>query len=328
MYHKKRSCIDRKRLLHYPRTTILSRKFYQYILMDQEGIVQLYKGIRRIRRFEEEVVLLCQEQALSTSFLSYRNQEAIAVGATSVIEADDFIISSGCCHGLFLARGGAMAQLFSELLGKESGCCGGNAGITNVFDVEHRYIGGWALSATQIPIAAGFAYAQVHHAVPNVTLCFLSNADLANGLFYETAALAKLWEIPLIFIVQNCHQNFTDYQRARPSLLTAAYGNNHENIDGHDIFAVRAAVHTAVTAARENRTATIVEAHTLLSVPKLQEPSKVDPLSILAAKIAVFGKEEAKATADQEIEVEITQAKHLADSAPLKQSEENRGDLT
>ena len=180
--------------------------------MDQEEIIQLYKDMQRIRRFEEEAIILCQQYKIHTNLYSCKNLEAIAVGVTSVMETDDFVLSSCRGHGIYLARGGSMRELFAEILGHTGGCCGGNAGPLNIFDVEHRFIGGWSITGTQIPIAAGFAYAQSYHEVPNVTLCFLDNDDLKSGLLYETASLAKTWKLPLVFILQNQHSTLECYK--------------------------------------------------------------------------------------------------------------------
>ena len=281
--------------------------------MDQEEIIQLYKEMRRIRRFEEEATLLSQQYKIHTNLYSYKNREAIAVGATSVMEADDFVLSSCRGHGFYLARGGSMRELFAELLGHSGGCCGGNAGLLNIFDIEHRYIGGWSITGAQISIAAGFAYAQVYHDVPNVTLCFLSNDDLSNGLLYETASLEKKWELRLVFILQNQHTVLEDFKNLKSSIFIRPAEFNYDSINGLDLFAVRGAVHTAITAARESHLSSIIEAHTILENDTTSE--EYDSLFILGKKLTAFGKSEARNNMDKEVEAEIQQSKRFLDTS-------------
>ncbi len=291
--------------------------------MDQELLAQLYKDMRRIRRFEETALDFCRGGR--GQVLSYRNKEAVAVGVTSVIDPDDFVISSCYCHGIFLARGGAMRELFAEQLGRSGGCSGGAAGLLNVFDIEHRYIGGWSLTGMQASIAAGFAYAQVHHNVPNVTICFITDRDIRNGILYEVAELADEWSLPLVFVYEHSHTDLASYKERKTcnfSLLS------QESIDGHDLFAVRGAIFSAITKARETHSSTFVEAHVVSGTLRDELVLELDPLVIMSKKLDAFKMSSIRERIDTEIETELQQALRFADtSLPAQATNEGLGDL-
>ena len=128
--------------------------------MDQELIADLYRQMLRIRRFEEEAARLYTERKIGGFLHLYIGQEAIAVGASSVLEERDCVLTTYRCHGHFLARGGSARSGMAELLGKATGCALGRGGSMHFFDAAHNFMGGWGIVGAHIPPATGVAFAQ------------------------------------------------------------------------------------------------------------------------------------------------------------------------
>jgi len=274
--------------------------------MDQELIIEFYREMLRIRRFEETAQQLIYEKHFNTPFFSARKREAVAVGVASVMEEDDFVLSSTSCFPIYLARGGDITALFAELAGKKFGCCQGRTGLLNLFDIEHRIIGGWSLSGVHLPLAVGFSFAQLHHEVSNVTVCFLNNADIASGFFYETINLVNLWHLPVIFILQHQHNLFLNYKQQKHALLANLKGFNCESVDGINVFNIRGAVHIAMAAARDEHLSSLIEVH----IPPIDcDEIESDPLNVLVKKLNAFKKYDERQKVQAEIEKEIMQAK-------------------
>lgn len=109
--------------------------------MEQELLTELYSKMLRIRRFEEEAARLYTEKKIGGFLHLYIGQEAVAVGALSVLTERDYVMTAYRCHGHFLARGGSPRAGMAELMGKETGCAKGRGGSMHFYDVERRFMG-------------------------------------------------------------------------------------------------------------------------------------------------------------------------------------------
>ena len=104
--------------------------------MDQELIADLYRQMLRIRRFEEEAARLYTERKIGGFLHLYIGQEAVAVGAMSVLETADCVVTAYRCHGHYLAKGGNSRAGMAELLGKATGCAKGRGGSMHFYDTS------------------------------------------------------------------------------------------------------------------------------------------------------------------------------------------------
>lgn len=303
--------------------------------MDQELITDLYRQMLRIRRFEEEAARLYTERKIGGFLHLYIGQEAVAVGALSVLEDRDCVMTGYRCHGHYLARGGNPREGMAELLGKETGCAKGRGGSMHFYDAKRNFMGGWGIVGGQCPMAAGLAFAQKYKNTDGVTICFLGDGAVNIGGFHEALSLSALWKLPVIFVIEN---NFfamgTPLSKTSPtedlSIRALAYPMARDIVDGHDIFAVRASVHTAVRRAREQKLPTLIEAktyryrgHSMADPAKyrtkddLEEWTRRDPIKTLAAKLESLGLKEMTLHIEQEIEAEIQDAVKFAEESPM-----------
>jgi TPP-dependent pyruvate/acetoin dehydrogenase alpha subunit len=160
----------------------------------------LYRSLYRIRKFEETILENFPRGVFSGTTHTYLGQEADAVGVLSVIQADDIVFSNHRCHGHFLAYGGNPRTLFAELMGRSTGVCGGRGGSQHLH-WQNFYSNG--IQGGIIPIATGMALAEKHKRSGSVTIAFMGDGTLGEGIVYEAFNLAALWRTPILFVLEN-----------------------------------------------------------------------------------------------------------------------------
>jgi TPP-dependent pyruvate/acetoin dehydrogenase alpha subunit len=163
-------------------------------------ITDLYRSLYRIRRFEETVLENFPKGIFSGTTHTYLGQEANAVGALRHLQDGDIVFSNHRCHGHFLAYGGAPHHLFAELMGKESGVCGGRGGSQHL-QWKNFYSNG--VQGGIVPIATGMALAEKHKHSGAVTITFLGDGTLGEGVIYEALNMASLWQAPILYVLEN-----------------------------------------------------------------------------------------------------------------------------
>ncbi|MBA3250963.1 MAG: thiamine pyrophosphate-dependent dehydrogenase E1 component subunit alpha [Geodermatophilaceae bacterium] len=221
-----------------------------------------------IRRFLEKVdVLYRQGQMHGPAHLGL-GQEAIAVGAASVLRPDDYSIGTYRGHAHALARGAPPEAVLAELLGREGGICGGKGGSMHITSVEHGYYGSYAIVGAHLPIAVGLAWASRIKKTGQVTICFFGDGAVNIGAFHEAVNLAALWALPIVFVCEN--NQYMEYSPIssmipveRPAASRAsAYGLEPLVVDGNDVSAVAELVGAAVDKARDGGGPALIEADT------------------------------------------------------------------
>lgn len=303
--------------------------------MDQELIAELYKKMLLIRRLEEEAARLYTERKIGGFLHLYIGQEAVAVGSISVLEPRDYVMSAYRCHGHFIARGGSPRATVAELLGKETGCAKGRGGSMHFYDTNINFMGGWGIVGAQIPLAAGLGFASKYNETGAVTICYLGDGAINIGSFHEGLSLSALWKLPVIFVIEN--NGFamgTPLNKTSPtedlSIRALAYPMARDTVDGHDIFAVRAAVHAAVVRAREHSLPTLIEAktyryrgHSMADPGNYRTKEEIeawkarDPIEMLGRKLTSLGLEKRRKQIDQDVEAEVTDAVQFAEASPF-----------
>lgn len=163
-------------------------------------IQTLYRGMLRIRRFEETVLDEFSRGRFHGTTHTYLGQEANAVGVLSHLEPDDIVISNHRCHGHFLAYGGDMHGLFAELMGRSTGVCGGRGGSQHLH--WRNFYSNGILGGT-VPIATGMALGEKYKGSDVITIVFLGDGTMGEGVVYETLNMASLWSAPILFVVEN-----------------------------------------------------------------------------------------------------------------------------
>jgi TPP-dependent pyruvate/acetoin dehydrogenase alpha subunit len=162
----------------------------------------LYRALYRIRRFEETILDNFPRGIFFGTTHTYMGQEANAVGVLSNIQNNDIVFSTHRCHGHFLAYGGEPHALFAELMGRVTGVCGGRGGSQHLH-WKNFYSNG--ILGGIIPIATGMALAEKYKHSGSVTIAFLGDGTLGEGVIYEAFNMASLWKAPILYVLENNH---------------------------------------------------------------------------------------------------------------------------
>ena len=236
-------------------------------LPDEETCRELLELMALIRRFEEEAGRQYQKAKAGGFLHLAAGEEATIVGTTSVMRDEDYLIGAYRTHGHAIARGTDPKNVMAELFGRVDGTSGGRGGSMHVFDLEHRFMGGYGIVGGSLPLAAGLALASDYTGADSVTVCMFGDGASNAGNFGETMNLAALWRLPVVFLVENNlygmgtsierHSAVTDLSKKAEGL-----GVPGVRVDGMDVLAVREVVSEHIRQAREDRRPTLVEAFT------------------------------------------------------------------
>lgn len=167
-----------------------------------------------IRKVEESLLDLFSKGKLFGTTHTYIGQEANAVGIISNMNKDDIIFSNHRCHGHYLTFTDDVKGLIAELMGKNTGVCGGKGGS------QHICKGNFYSNGVQggiVPNAVGMAYAEKKLGRKSITAVFLGDGTLGQGVVYEAMNIASLWSLPIIFVIENNY-----YAQSTPSYLQLA----------------------------------------------------------------------------------------------------------
>ncbi|HCS40226.1 MAG TPA: pyruvate dehydrogenase [Anaerolineaceae bacterium] len=163
---------------------------------------EYYRDMLRIRRFEETVLEEFKRGVFSGTTHTSIGQEADAVGVIRQLLPDDIILTNHRCHGHFLAYGGDMRALFAELMGRQTGICGGRGGSQHIH-YKNLYSNG--VQGGIVPIAVGMALAEKQKKSEAAVVVFIGDGTLGEGVIYEAFNMASLWSAPLLIVVENNH---------------------------------------------------------------------------------------------------------------------------
>jgi TPP-dependent pyruvate/acetoin dehydrogenase alpha subunit len=164
--------------------------------------LRFYRRMRFIRRFEETLLQLFEEGILNGTTHCYIGQEANAVALFEHIRSEDHVFSNHRCHGHYLAQSGDALGLLAEIMGKEAGVCRGIGGSQHISAPGFKSNG--ILGGT-VPTAAGIAMAMKLRGSDQISVVFMGDGTMGEGVVYETLNIAALWKLPLLFVVENNH---------------------------------------------------------------------------------------------------------------------------
>jgi len=160
----------------------------------------LYRALYQIRKFEETVLVNFPRGIFYGTTHTCLGQEANAVGALTPIQENDIVFSNHRCHGHFLAYGGDPKALFAEMMGRVTGICGGRGGSQHL---HWRNFFSNAIQGGIVPIATGMALAEKYKRSGAITIAFLGDGTLGEGVIYEAFNMASLWRIPILYVLEN-----------------------------------------------------------------------------------------------------------------------------
>jgi TPP-dependent pyruvate/acetoin dehydrogenase alpha subunit len=226
-----------------------------------------YERMVEIREFERVTnELFAAGSIRGTTHLAV-GQEALAVGIASILKADDVVAATYRSHAIALALGLSPHSVLAEIMGKETGCCGGVGGSMHMCDMSVGLLPTSAIIGAGVPIATGAALAFQIQKSDRVSVALFGDGSTNIGAFHEGLNLASIWNLPVIFICDN--NVYGEYSRIDITtpiedlhMRAESYAMPHFALDGMDIHAVRKGVTEAVERARSGGGPTLIEAKT------------------------------------------------------------------
>lgn len=169
-----------------------------------DQLIAFYKEMLLGRRFEERAGQLYVQQKFSGFCHLYIGQEAVSTGCLNAIrKKQDYVIGGYRDHVQPMVLGMTARAVMAELLGKVTGCSRGKGGSMHMFSAEHRYLGGHGIVGGQAALAAGVGWKIKYSKEDLVCLCFIGDAAINQGQFHEAMNMAAIWNLPVIFIIEN-----------------------------------------------------------------------------------------------------------------------------
>jgi pyruvate dehydrogenase E1 component alpha subunit len=234
---------------------------------ERELLLSLHRRMLEIRLFEDEVMRLFMQNLVRGSTHLYQGQEAVAVGACSMLHPGDTMTCTYRGHGAVLAMGAPLDRSMAEILGKANGLCQGKGGSMHLTDVSVGALGSFAVVGAHLPFTAGTALAAQYLGTGAVSLAFFGDGTTNIGAFHEALNLAAIWKLPAVFVCENnLYGEYSPLATTTPVDRLAdragAYAMAAEQVDGNDVLAVRTVVGAAVERARAGDGPSLIEALT------------------------------------------------------------------
>jgi acetoin:2,6-dichlorophenolindophenol oxidoreductase subunit alpha len=216
--------------------------------------LRMYRNMLAIRLFEAQVNDLYTRALMPGLAHLYIGEEAVAVGVCEALEKSDYITSTHRGHGHCLAKGASPDLMFAELLGKKSGYCKGKGGSMHIADPATGNLGANAIVCGSAGIATGAAFSAKRLGNGRVSVCFIGEGALGQGVLYEEMNLAQLFKLPVIFVCENnLYTEYTHFSETTAGDILSragAFGLHVASVDGQDVRAVHAAASSLVEKAR------------------------------------------------------------------------------
>jgi TPP-dependent pyruvate/acetoin dehydrogenase alpha subunit len=305
---------------------------------EAERYLGLYRRMRLIRRFEDEVQSLFQEGLVHGTTHLCSGQEAGPVGVCDALGDEDRVAGTYRGHGHALALGVEPERLLAELLGRATGVCGGRSGSMNVIDLEHRLVGCYGIVGGSIAAATGVGLALKRRG--GVAVAFFGDGATNQGYFHECLNFAKVHELPVVYVCENnLYGEFTPFENVTAGAIAErprTLGLPTVTIDGNDVWTVTATAAEVVERARAGGGPQFVESLTYRYVGhsrsdpgkyrkdgELDEWKARDPLLVARAGLAErYGTTaEAIDAVDADVEQEIAATVEAAKAAPFPDPE-------
>ena len=304
----------------------------------------LYRQMTRIRKFEEKTHELYKAGRLTgMSPHLCIGEEASAVGVISVLNPDDYILSTHRGHGHCLAKGAQMGKMYAELFGKETGYCHGRGGSMHIADVAQGNLGANGIVGAGMPIALGAGFSILKKQTNQVVVCFFGDAATNQGSFHEAMNMSKAFHLPIVWVCENNLYGLStpiEKVAATPMLSDRAkgYAMPGVSVDGMDVEAVRAAAVEAVHRARLGGGPTLLEIRTYRyfghgasdhrpyrTREEEQEWWKRCPVASYRARLLAEGMitESELAALEKEIDAEVEAGVAFAESSPDPKPQES-----
>jgi pyruvate dehydrogenase E1 component alpha subunit len=310
--------------------------FEQIAEFSQEQELKALREMLAIRRFEEKAGQLYGMGLIGGFCHLYIGQEAVVVGMQMALKEGDQVITGYRDHGHMLATGMDMNGVMAELTGRRGGYSRGKGGSMHMFSREKHFYGGHGIVGAQVSLGTGLAFANKYRGTDNIAVAYFGDGAANQGQVYESFNMAKLWKLPVIYVVENNRYGMgTAYTRASSTTDFSQRGRSFdipgEKVDGMDVRATYAAAQRAVEYARSGQGPYILEmetyryrGHSMSDPAKYRSKEEVqkmreehDPIEQVRKRLLSAGVAEDELNAmDKDIRAVVNAAAEFASSDP------------
>ena len=306
--------------------------------LSKEQELAAYREMLLIRRFEEKAGQMYGMGLIGGFCHLYIGQEAVVTGVTMASrKGEDAQITGYRDHGHMLVMGLDPKGVMAELTGRQGGLSKGKGGSMHMFSNEHRFYGGNGIVGAQVSLGTGLAFASKYRGDNTVSISYFGDGAANQGQVYESFNMAKLWNLPAVYIVENNRYGMgTSVERAsgQPdfSKRGISFGIEGEQVDGMDVRMTYDAAKRAIEHARSGKGPYILEmltyryrGHSMSDPAKYRSKDEVstmraehDPIEQVKQRILEkrYGTEESLKELETEIRAIVTEAADFATSDP------------
>jgi pyruvate dehydrogenase E1 component alpha subunit len=303
----------------------------------KDELLGFYQQMMLIRRFEERAGQLYGLGLIGGFCHLYIGQEAVAVGLQSAMKVGrDSVITGYRDHGHMLAYGIDPKLIMAELTGRAAGISKGKGGSMHMFSVEHGFYGGHGIVGAQVSLGTGLAFKHRYAKDGGTCLAYFGDGAANQGQVYESFNMAKLWDLPVIYAIENNQYAMgTSVERSSSEPDFYKRGESHRipgiQVDGMDVLAVRGAAEEAMAWTQAGKGPMVLElltyryrGHSMSDPAKYRSREEVqsyregrDPIEHAAQALYKLGvSEEELKTIDNEIKKIVVEAAKYAEEAP------------
>ncbi|MBL8048227.1 MAG: pyruvate dehydrogenase (acetyl-transferring) E1 component subunit alpha [Chthonomonas sp.] len=299
-----------------------------------------YREMVFIRHFEEKCNQIYRTGKAGGYLHVYIGMEATAVGWLHAIKQGwDYIITAYRDHAQPLILGSDPIKLMAEIMGRKDGYSFGKGGSMHLYDIERGFFGGWGIVGGHTALGGGLALGSKYKGEDRVTLCFLGDGAANAGVFFETMNMAALWDLPVIFIIENnefAMGTRLEYHAADTELWKRGvpFGMISERVDGMDLLQVLSDARRIVDQVRKEQRPALIEImnyrfsghgaadndQSLYRTPEeVAKAKERDPIKLLEAVLLernIMTQEKMEAI-NEEYENEVERIYEAADASPF-----------
>ncbi len=234
--------------------------------ISKELLIELYQHLLKPRMIEEKMLILLRQGKIGKWF-SGIGQEAISVGATLALNSEEYILPMHRNLGVFTSRNISIAKLLAQFQGKSTGFTNGRDRSFHFGTQEHKIIGMISHLGPQLALADGIALADKLSDSKKATLVFTGDGATSEGDFHEALNVAAVWNLPVIFIIENNGYGLStpvseQYKCENLADKGIGYGIESLQIDGNNILEVYQTIEKYATEIRNNPRPILIECKT------------------------------------------------------------------
>ncbi len=279
--------------------------------LDDQSLELVYRKMVLIRETELGIsARYGKGQMRCPTHLSVGQESTPAVISAFTSDAD-YAVSTHRSHAHFLAKGGDLLEMLAEIYGLDEGCSKGRGGSMHLADKRVGFMGSSAIVGNSVPVGTGLGMAAKLSGSDAISIVYLGDAAIEEGVFYESANFAAVSSLPVLFVCENNGFSvYTGFPERQPvgrkiNQMVSAIGIETAAVSSYQISSLIAEVKSAIQYVRESGKPFFLEVETARylehcgpnddshlgyrDVPALESLKKQDPMSALASALLSKG---------------------------------------